>query len=508
VASLLAVQEAGGVYLPLEPGHPDTRLQDFLRDSGARVLLSSERLVERARSLAGSLPHPVQVLVWNQAPSSTEETELPWLGEGRRLATLFYTSGSTGSPKGAMVEHAGVLNHLWAKVELLGLGAGSAVAQNASQGFDISVWQALAPLLVGGRVVVYGEAEASDVAGLLGRVERDGVTVLETVPSLLEAMLTELPETGGPRLPCLEYLISNAETLPVPVARRWLERFPHVALVNTYGSTECSDDVTHQVFRRVSEVGEARVGVGRPIAGMQVLVLDEGLRPVPVGWPGQIAFSGVGLGRGYLGDAGKTAQTFVPDPWTEQPGGRLYLTGDQGRWGSGGNLEFLGRLDRQVKVRGHRIEPGEVEAALCRLEGVRQAVVEARPDRQGRLRLLAWVAAEDRLEGGELRERLREHLPPALLPEEIVLVSALPRTRNGKVDRRALREPEWEERSGWVGPRDELEERIAAAWREVLQLDQVGAHDDFFTLGGNSLRTVQVRSRLQRDLGVELPLRA
>jgi amino acid adenylation domain-containing protein len=503
VAALLAVQEVGGVYLPLEPGHPDARLVELLRDSGARWLLCSEKLVERARLLAGS-SGPAEVLVWNAALAGGEE---PWRparpGGVGGLASLFYTSGSTGSPKGALVEYRGMLAHLWAKVELLGLEASSAVAQNASQGFDISIWQMLAPLLAGGRVVVYGEAEASDVAGLLGRVERDGVTVLETVPSLLEAMLGELPESGGPRLGCLEYLISNAETLPVPLARRWLERFPHVALVNTYGATECSDDVTHQVFRTASEVGGARVGVGRPIAGMRVWVLDEGLRPVPSGWPGQVAFAGVGVGRGYLGDTGKTARTFMPDPWAEEPGGRLYLTGDQGRWGSEGNLEFLGRLDRQVKVRGHRIEPGEVEAALVRLEGVRQAVVEARPDPQGRLRLLAWVTADRPLAGDALRERLRERLPAAALPEQIVLLAALPLTRNGKIDRRALPEPERMERPGWVAPRDELEERIAGVWREVLHLDRIGVHDNFFALGGDSIQSIRVAIRLRRA-GFEL----
>src|SRR6185295_2068483 len=457
LAALLAIHEVGGVYLPLEPGHPDVRLAGLLGDSGARWLLCSEQLAERAWGLAGSLSGQAEVLVWGEAPAGWERPSAARLGGCGGLANLFYTSGSTGSPKGALVEYRGMLAHLWAKVELLGLEAGSAVAQNASQGFDISVWQALAPLLVGGRVVVYGEAEAGDVAGLLDRVERDGVTVLETVPSLLEAMLGELPESGGPRLAALRFLISNAETLPVGLARRWLERFPQVALVNTYGATECSDDVTHQVFWRVSEVGESRVGVGRPIAGVRGGGLDEGLRPVPAGWPGQIAFSGGGWGRGYVGDAVKTARVFVPDPRGEEPGSRLYLTGDLGRWGSGGGLEFLGRLDRQVKVRGQRIEPGEVEAALGRLEGVRQAVVEARPDRQGQMRLLAWVVSDRPVEGVRMRERLRELLPPALLPEEIVRLAALPLTRNGKVDRRALPSLERAERPVAVAPRDELE---------------------------------------------------
>jgi amino acid adenylation domain-containing protein len=520
LAALLGIYKAGAAYLPLDPDYPDGRIAGILRDSDARFLITEAGLAARALVLAGRLPGEKPVLCWDVAPSDlavdgrSDLLRLPAGSpgcpvEGNDLANVFYTSGSTGSPKGAMVEHAGVLNHLWAKIGDLDIGPDSAVAQTASQGFDISVWQMLAPLLVGGRVVVYGEPEASDVVGLLGRVERDGVTVLETVPSLLEAMLSELPDRGGPRLPCLEYLISNAETLPLPVARRWLERFPHVALVNTYGATECSDDVTHQVFRTSSELGQTRVGVGRPIAGMQVLVLDPGLRPVPVGWPGQIAFSGVGLGRGYLGDAGKTAQTFVPDPWSEESGGRLYLTGDQGRWSRGGHLEFLGRLDRQVKVRGHRIEPAEVEAVLGRLPGVRQAVVEARPDRQGRLRLLAWVVADRPWEGGQLRERLREWLPPALLPEQIVPLAALPLNRNGKVDRAALPVPEPRERTGaWEPPRDEVEEEIAAIWREVLEVDQVGVRDDFFALGGHSLKTVQVRSRLKHHLGIELPLRA
>jgi len=503
---MVGIAKAGAFYVPLELKHPDARLRVILGDCGARWLLTQAHLAARAVGLARGLGSAVEVACWDRAPAGSElpdrrawdrepATNPQSLSAPHQLANVFYTSGSTGKPKGAMVMHRGMALHLAAKVELLGLDADSVVAQNASAGFDISIWQCLAVLLVGGRTVIYDDAAVEDVESFLAAVEHDQVTVLETVPSLLEVMLAEL--SAEVRLPRLRYLISNAETLPVPLARRWLERFPQALVINTYGATECSDDVTHQVFSAPPAAAAPRVGVGRPIAGMAVWVLDRRLRPLPVGCPGEIAFTGAGVGRGYLGDAAKTARTFVPDPWAAKPGDRLYLTGDLGRWSTAGNLEFLARLDDQVKVRGHRLELGEVEAALLRHPAVRQAAALVRPDRRGQNRLLAYVVMEGTATA-HLREHLREQLPLSMVPDSVTELAAMPLTPNGKVDRRALPEPATTAaREQYVAPRNALESQIAAVWQEILHHDRVGVHDNYFELGGDSIKSIRIAARLR-----------
>jgi len=307
----------------------------------------------------------------------------------------------------------------------------------------------------------------------------------------------------------LRYLISNAETLPVALARRWLQRFPQVPLLNTYGATECSDDTTHLVMT-APPAPAPRVAVGRPIAGLRIYVVDRRRRLVAIGSPGQIAMAGIGVGRGYLGDPRKTARTFVPNPFATAAGQRLYLTGDLGRWRPAGELEFLGRYDDQVKVRGHRIELGEVERALAELPGIRQAAVKAWPDDAGSTRLAAYLVAESELDVRELQSRLRRRLPVSMVPEHWLELAVMPLTPHGKIDRRRLPHPETASEaavSGAVAPRNQLEAQIAAVWQEVLEIDRVGVEDDFFALGGHSLKTIRIRSRLHHTLGVKVPLR-
>ena len=509
LAVILGVAKAGAVYVPLEARHPDARLRTILDDCRPAVVVTGTRAAERGRALAQALRTPPAVLSWDESsgdalqPDGTSDA-LPEIRreiEAQDLANVFYTSGSTGVPKGAMVEHLGMLNHLAAKADLLGLDEDCVVVQNASAAFDISIWQYLNALLVGGRVVIYDDATTHDLTAFLATVERDRVSVLETVPSLLEPMLSEV--TAGVKLDRLRYLISNAETLPVPLARSWHQRFPAVPLINTYGATECSDDVTHQVFRSRLDQQTARVGVGEPIAGMNVYVLDRHLQPVPAGCHGQIAFTGIGVGAGYLGDAAKTARTFVPDPWGS---GRLYLTGDLGRWTASGKLDFLRRLDDQVKLHGRRIEPGEVTATLVRHPQVSQAAVVVRASPEGRDRLVAYVVG-DGLDRDALVSFLRRHLPVYMVPEAFVELQALPLNANGKVDRKALPDPAptGPDRD-YTPPGSELEKQLAAIWRDLLGVERVGIHDDYFELGGNSLISIQLISRLKRQLDLELRL--
>ena len=382
LTTLLGVMKAGAAFVPLDPEHPNGRLNNILTKAKIDVLATNAELVSRSFELVAALPTPPRVICWNTLSAQDEVANpLMWAGQPASnpdcintlsdLAYVCHTSGSTGVPKGAMVEHRGMLNHLLAKINFLKLDENSVVAQNASHCFDISIWQFCAALLAGGKVVIYPPESLLHSGSMLALVEQDGISVLETVPSLLEMMLNGLP--AGIKLPQLRHLISNAELLSVPLCRRWAQRFPHVALVNTYGATECSDDTTHQIVQGVKEE-TVRIPVGQSIAGSQHYVLDRDLRPLPAGCTGQIAIAGDVVGRGYLADPATTARSFVPDPFRAE-GSRLYLTGDLGRWNSAGELEFLGRTDNQVKVHGHRVELSEIEAALAKVPGLRQVAI-------------------------------------------------------------------------------------------------------------------------------------
>jgi amino acid adenylation domain-containing protein/non-ribosomal peptide synthase protein (TIGR01720 family)/FkbM family methyltransferase len=400
LAAVLGILRAGAAWLPLDPVHPPRRLRELLERAGAALVLTGE----------GSQDLPGTVRLAELLVEDTEdggEAPLPPLPplDPADLAYVIFTSGSTGTPKGAMVEHRGMLNHLQAKILDLDLGPADAVAQNASLAFDISVWQLLAALLVGGRVVILPDDVAHDPARLLEETERAGVTVLEVVPSLLRALLDPAldPVEDRPEralLRALRWLVPTGEALPPELCRQWLRRYPHAPLVNAYGPTECSDDVTHHVVRQPPPPGAVAVPIGRPVANLRLHVLDAALRPLPAGVPGELYVGGVGVGRGYLGDPGRTAEVFVPDPLAEAPGARLYRTGDLARWLAGGTLEFLGRVDHQVKLRGFRIELGEIEAVLAEHPAVREAAVAVREDPPAPARLVAYVVQD--IEGTEL----------------------------------------------------------------------------------------------------------
>src|SRR6185312_5357264 len=313
------------------------------------------------------------------------------------------TSGSTGKPKGVMVEQQGMLNHLYAKIEALQLSEKDRVAQTASQCFDISVWQFLAALLVGGQVQIFPDEVSHDPGQLLAQVEEQRISILETVPSLLRAMLDvlETSSTSRPKLEALRWLIPTGEALPAGLCRSWLNLYPHIPLMNAYGPTECSDDVAHHLIEgalattRIAPTGqdEKSMPIGRAIINTRLYVLDQGMRPVPIGVNGELYVGGMGVGRGYLADATRTAEAFVPDPFVgtrfiaSEPGMRLYRTGDMARYRADGTLEFLGRRDYQVKLRGYRIELGEIEAVLSQHEGVRECIVLTREDIPGNSRL-------------------------------------------------------------------------------------------------------------------------
>jgi amino acid adenylation domain-containing protein len=511
LAAILGVMRAGAAYIPLDPEHPPHRHAQVLGQSGAALVLAAEDLLPVLDGAAAELADPPRRLSLPALLARAGEEEASRRGQPADLAYTIFTSGSTGLPKGAMVTQGGMVNHLRAKIADLGLDAADAVAQTASQCFDISVWQFLAPLAVGGRVHVYPDEVAHDPGRLLAAVDADGVTVLETVPSLLRMMVEEADRRGAgrPFLAGLRWVVPTGEALPPELCGRWLAAYPGIPLVNAYGPTECSDDVAHHPVAVPPASQAVRVPIGRAVVNTRLYVVDRGFQPAPIGVAGELCVGGAGVGRGYLNSPERTAAVFVPDPFGEEPGARLYRTGDLVRRLADGSLDFLGRIDHQVKVRGFRIELGEIEAVLMQHPAVRQAVVLAQEAGAADRALIAYTVAGPEVDDGTLRAFLASRLPDYMVPAAFVLLADLPLTANGKVDRRALLAlaPGFAARGHYVAPRSPVEESLAAIWAEVLKVPRVGVEDDFFELGGQSLLATQVISRVREAFMVELPVR-
>jgi amino acid adenylation domain-containing protein len=487
MAAVLAVLKAGGAYLPVEPHFPVGRIAATLDRAGCELVLTE-------RGGAAALDRPA-LCVDAAYAEGHPGANLGVPVSADQLAYIYFTSGSTGEPKGAMCEHAGFLNHVLAKLDDLGIGAGDVVAQTAPQCFDISLWQLLAAPLVGGRTLLVEQETVLDVARFVDTVERGRVNVLQVVPSYLEAVLAELARR--PReLPDLRCVSVTGEAVKKELVQRWFTARPGIPLVNAYGLTETCDDTNHEVMDRVPE-GE-RVPLGRPIANVRVYVVDERLVPVPLGAPGEIVFSGVCVGRGYVNDPERTAAAFTEDPY--RPGERLYRSGDHGRWLPDGKLEFLGRRDSQVKIRGFRIEIGEIENALLRVPGVRDGAVVVVRGAQ----LAAFCTGPEPVGADGVRERLAASLPAYMVPSVVHWRQALPLTANGKTDRRTLTALAEELDAGKDAPTTPGERRMAAAWAEVLGIpaDRIGRLDHFFDRGGTSLAVVKLA--IARDRAITL----
>ncbi|HSE37929.1 MAG TPA: amino acid adenylation domain-containing protein, partial [Blastocatellia bacterium] len=444
LTAILAILKAGGAYLPLDPNHPPRRQAQVLEQSKATLTLATAEFAPALAQAITYLTDPSRVLLIEdllEQPSAT--VNLPARNTPSDLAYVVYTSGSTGMPKGVMIEHRGMLNHLCAKVIDLKLTEADVVAQNASQCFDISVWQYLAALLIGARVEVFKDEVAHDPSRLLAAVEERGVSVLETVPSLLRAMLDELDQREiVPSFAALRCVVSNAEALPYELCSRWYALYPHIVMLNTWGATECSDDVTHLHIQPGEGTELAYMPLGFRLPNIRLYIVDEQMRPVPIGVVGELCIAGISVGRGYLNDEERTRRAFIEDPFRDERGCRLYRTGDLGRYLEDGNIEFVGRIDDQVKIRGYRVELGEIEASLREHRKVHEIVVIAREE-AGQRRLVAYVVGRenDVPTTDELRSYAQERLPEYMVPSAFVLLTELPLTANGKVDRRALPAP-------------------------------------------------------------------
>jgi amino acid adenylation domain-containing protein len=497
MVGLLGTLTAGAAYVPLDPSYPAGRLALMLEDSGVPVLLVQGKLTAALpphRTRAVLLDGSAEPGAFSAPPAGPLAPSLP-----DSLAYVIYTSGSTGRPKGVMNAHRGVRNRLLWQREDFGLRADDRVLQKTPFSFDISVWELFAPLIAGARLVMARPGGQGDPAYLAEVMEREGITVVHFVASMLRAFL-EAP--GLQRLTSLRCVVNGGEALPPAVARRFYERFGKAGprLYNLYGPTEAAVEATWWACKPAAR--KATVPIGRPIANVSVRILGAGGEPAAAGEPGELHIGGVAPARGYLGRPDLTAAAFLPDPFATTPGARLYKTGDVARFRRDGVIEYLGRADHQVKVRGFRIELGEIEAALAAHPSVRAAVVTAR-ERNGEPRLAAYVLFKTATGNGDaagLRAHLAARLPDYMVPPDFVFLAELPLTPSGKVDRKALPEPR-RPVLATAAPATPLERFLAGLWRQALGVEQAGRDDSFFELGGTSISAAVVTNRLQRELG-------
>jgi len=494
IVVLLAIIKAGAVYVPVQVNFPIERIAFMLADAGVRLVVTTAAYRNR-------LPAGLAVLI----PDDVDPASLPALSpvvvDGDSVAYVMYTSGSTGQPKGIEICHRSILR-LVVNARYIDLRAGEAMLHAAPLGFDAATLEIWGPLLNGGVCVVHDEAVPTG-AGLARTIERHAVHTAWLTAALFNAVVDDDPKLLGG----LHQLLIGGEALSVPHVRRALAALPTTELINGYGPTECTTfSATHRIPRDLPANARS-VPIGSPINDTTLYVLSPDMALMPAGWVGELYIGGRGLARGYLNRPELTHERFVPDPFNgaNDPDARLYRTGDRARWLDDGTIEFIGRVDHQVKIRGHRIEPGEIEAALLEHPGVKSCAVVARPDAAGRLRLIAYLVGHDGADAQvpwtELRTHLATRLPEAMWPAAQVWLDQLPLTTNGKLDRAALPEPQ-HQRPDLAEPfdeaRDDAERQVCSAFARALELDQVGRNDNFFDLGGDSLRVLDVLAQLQQ----------
>ncbi len=500
LVAMVGILKAGGAYVPLDPRNPADRISWILRDANAALLLTDDSMLSEMQALETEC----RVISIDRISSTAVEVENAHVSPAN-LAYVIYTSGSTGKPKGVAVQHQSIASYVETACELFKITSDDRVLQFASISFDTSAEEIYPALASGATLVLRTDDMLSSPAAFFQQCDEWAITVLDLPTGYWHSLATavnNVPES-------LRLIILGGEKALRERVSQWQRNAgDHVRIVNTYGPTESTIVATSY------EVGDLPataldVPIGRAVRNAETYVLDERLQPAPIGVAGELHIGGNGLARGYLNAPELTAQKFIPHPFRQTAGARLYKTGDRARYRPDGQLEFLGRVDHQIKLRGFRIEPGEIEAALCDHAAVEDALVLLREVAADEKRLVAYVQAR---QGGptasQLRSTLQQKLPDYMVPSSFVVLDKLPRTPSGKVDRAALPEPEEFQSESFVAPRNPTEELVAEIWRQVLKVQQVGAQDNFFHLGGHSLLATQVTARLRDELRIELPLRA
>jgi amino acid adenylation domain-containing protein/non-ribosomal peptide synthase protein (TIGR01720 family) len=494
VVGLLAILKAGGAYVPLDPEYPSDRLNFMLDDTQVGILLTQERLLDKLPATAAKLVFLDEI--WLHIHQNNQENPVSEV-TASDLANVIYTSGSTGKPKGVMVEHKGLVNLAQAQIQAFGVDCDSRVLQFASFSFDACISEILMALGAGARLYIGTKDSLMPGMPLIERFTDDGITHVTLAPSGLAVLPKE-------ELPTLQTIIVAGEACPIELMRQWSKGRN---FFNAYGPTETS--VCAAIAKCTPE--DDKVTIGRPISNTQIYILDQNQKPVPVGVAGELHIGGAGLARGYLNRPELTQEKFIPNPFSGSTGEeRLYKTGDLARYLPDGNIEYLGRIDNQVKIRGFRIELGEIEAALSQHQDVQVCCVIAREDIPGDKRLVAYIVPQPEITPtvSVLRSFLKEKLPDHMIPSAFVILESLPLSPNGKIDRRALPQPEARTgiESDIVPPRTPIEEKLAQIWVQVLRIEQIGIDDNFFELGGDSILSIQIISRA-KIAGIELTVK-
>ncbi|WP_157162546.1 non-ribosomal peptide synthetase [Cylindrospermum stagnale] len=523
--AILAILKVGGVYVPIDISYPPDRVKYMLFNSEVEIVLTDYSCLDKLAGLIEDsqhlqsliclgikpndkvLPTLLNINVYDQLDfEKFPKTNLDIHSEGIDQAYMIYTSGSTGLPKGAIIRHGGAINHIYAQYDALELTESLTFLQSAPASSDISVWQFLAPILIGGKTIIVDTETVCNPENLFKVIKKAKITIVELVPIVLNNLLDYISHLSEQErlLPDLRWMMVTGESVPGELVNRWLEFYPDIQVINAYGPTEAADDITQLIIDKPLTENQRTVAIGKPLANLNLYILDQQMQLVPVGFPGEICVSGFGVGVGYWKNEESTKLSFVSNPFPSiakpLPGTStdlIYKTGDLGRWLPDGNIEFLGRIDHQVKIRGFRIELGEIEAVIGQHQFVREKVVIAREDIPNQKRLVAYIVpnVEDNQLVSQLRNFLKQRLPDHMIPSAFVLLEELPLTPSGKIDRKALPMPDMQGSNiaeTFVAPSTVVEETLARIWEKVLGVNQVGIHDNFFELGGDSILCIQV----------------
>lgn len=506
IVALLGILKAGGAFVAVDPSYPAERVAFLLEDSRAPVVLTQQRVFDRLPISAAEIicldTRWGEVARENEAAPASAATP-------ENAAYLIYTSGSTGKPKGSVGPHRAAINRFAWMWREFPFAAGEACCQKTTLSFADSIWESFGSLLRGIRLVIIPDEAAKDPRRLIEILCAQEVTRLILVPSLLRVLL-ELETDLAVKLPRLKYWTCSGESLSLELAQAFKQRLPEAVLINLYGSSEVAADVTCYVVGETNQL--SNIPIGRPIDNAAAYILDDSLEPVPVGICGELYIAGAGVARGYFDRPDLTAERFLPDPFSRQPGARMFRTGDLVRYQEDGNMEFRGRADYQVKIRGHRIELGEIETVIRGHRDVHESLVVAHEDATGDRRLVAYIVptAGAKIDQQELRAFVQTTLPDYMTPAHVVELAEFPLTPSGKVNRRGLPAPEFDAqvKQSYVKPRTEAEQQLASIWAEVLRVPRVGINDNFFELGGHSLLAVRLFARIEKVIGAHLPLAA
>ncbi|ACK73338.1 amino acid adenylation domain protein [Gloeothece citriformis PCC 7424] len=500
VIGLLGILKAGGAYVPLDPGYPKDRLAYMLEDSQVSILLTQEKLIDQLpENKANIICLDKDWKTISNYPTNTPSSNVT----SDNLAYIIYTSGSTGKPKGVMNTHRGIVNRLLWMQDQYQLTLQDRVLQKTPFSFDVSVWEFFWPLMTGSRLIIAKPEGHKDSSYLVNLIAQNEITTLHFVPSMLQVFLQE---KNLDRCQSLKRVICSGEALPFSLQQRFFDHF-NCELHNLYGPTEAAIDVSFYQCQRDTKLNS--VPIGRPVANTQLYILDEDLQPVPVGVAGEIHIGGIQVARGYLNRPDLTKEKFICDPFNPNNSQRLYKTGDLGRYLSDGNIEYIRRLDHQVKIRGFRIELGEIENTLSQHPAIQETLVISHLSQTGDQQLIAYLVATEKILPSQLRSFLADKLPDYMIPSAFVTLEKFPLTPNGKVNRRALPQPDltnFTDTHDFVAPRDKIEEKLTQIWSQLLNLYPIGVKDNFFELGGHSLLALNLMSKIQQEFQKNLPL--